>query len=186
MRFTLIPIFVALFLFSGCTAQIRVAQEALSNAESRIALLEAAEAKAEQALATARHLAEVSGSDQAIQAVEIAEASLAALKVALPQAREAATAAKGVLSAAEAASRHSTLENITAILFALMGGGGAIWQAARAKKWGEAFVAVTRTAEAFKDRAEAIGVDMTAELKAADAVQKALKIKDMVDKARNT
>ena len=164
------------------------ARAALDAARNRVAQIEQALKASEHALAIARTIADRTGSEQAIAAVATAERAAEALRSAMPGVQSAAEAAEAALVAAEqaTASRWGWLEVAGTVALSLIGGGGAaIMQAYRAKRWADLAAHGIQLAQTIKKRAESASVPVADILTTAATWQHGRGVHDDVEAIRH-
>jgi hypothetical protein len=172
----------------GCSGeQLARAQASLQAAETRLAMLSEAVESTGKALEAAKRIADATGSEAAIAAVQTAQDMRDTLATALPAARDAAAMARAAVESAEMAQRNrfGWVEMlVTAGITLATGGGAAIAQAVKARKWAQVAAHGLRLANEIKHRAEAVDLPIQPILDRAVAWQEAKGVRADVDAVR--
>lgn len=176
-------ILAACIMLAGCPS-LEEARAQAQNAAAQVERLESLLASADKALAIARAAADVSGNESAQSAVAAAEQVSARLNEALPVARASAQAAAEALAAAEASASVPWWKTVISIGIALVGAGGGIVQAVRARNWSSVAAHGLQVAQQIKRRAEDGKIDVSHVIASAEQWQRDHGVKDAVDEIR--
>jgi hypothetical protein len=158
----ILPILLAVSMaLSSCADGIRSAQGIVEGAQATLLQIQQQEAQAIAALDAAMIAAERIGSEAAQEWVVAARDALAQIQARIPDAQAQLELADQGLQLAldKAEGRLGWVELIVGVGTALLSGGGAaIWQAGRARRWMDVARHMASVGQSIKHRAEEKGV----------------------------